>query len=274
MPGAPSAAWASNDDGVTESEPALRAEHLRALHHRDTPLVLPNAWDAASASAVEAAGFDAVATTSGGVAASLGFADGERTPPEEMFAALARIARAVDVPVTADIESGYGLPPGELAERLVEVGAVGCNLEDTDHAGGGLCAKEAQADRIASLREVAQGLGVDVVVNARVDVFVRQVGEPAERMELALERAGAYRRAGADCVYPILASEDEIAHFVTVHEGPVNAMAVADRVRLSRLRALRVARITFGSALQRRAEAEFRRVLEAIGRSDDDWPAS
>src|SRR3981081_2808225 len=110
------------------------AEQLRALHSGPEPLVLPNAWDAASAKAVAEAGFAAVATTSVGVSLSLGWPDGEQTPPDEMFAAIARITRVVDVPVTADIEAGYGLSPEEIARRLLAAGAVGCNLEEPHHA--------------------------------------------------------------------------------------------------------------------------------------------
>jgi len=259
---------------MERAEQAERADRLRRLHRRDRPLLLPNAWDASSAMAVVRAGFDAVATTSGGVAATLGFADGEWTPVDEMFAAVARMARVVDVPLTADIESGYGVPEPELADRLVEAGAVGCNLEDTDHAGdGGLRPTTVQAGRIAGLKEAGRALGVDLVVNARVDVFVRQAGEAAERTELALERADAYRRAGADCVYPILASEEELAHFAERHDGPVNAMAVAGFVRLSNLSRIGVSRISFGSALQHQVLGELPRVLDAIARSDDGWSA-
>jgi 2-methylisocitrate lyase-like PEP mutase family enzyme len=257
--------------GVDRGEQAARAAQLRALHHGDTPLVLPNAWDAASAADVVAAGFAVVATTSGGIAASLGYADGEHVPAHEMFAAVARIAGTVDVPVTADIESGYGLPAAEVARRLVEAGAVGCNLEDTDHSGGlVLRSTEEQVERIEALRASADHLGVNVVVNARVDVFVRREGEPAERVDLALERADAYQRAGADCVYPILASEEEIARFVAGHDGPVNGMVFGD-LALSRLGGLGVARISFGSGLHRRAQSGLRRALDAIARWDDDW---
>src|ERR1700730_12408318 len=132
---------------------AEAAEQLRALHSGPTPLVLPNVWDAASARAVVEAGFPVVATTSSGVSASLGWADGERTPPDEMFAAVERIARAVDVSVTADIEGGYGLSPEDIVQRMLAVGAVGCNLEDTDHrTGTTLLDARTQADRLAAVK--------------------------------------------------------------------------------------------------------------------------
>src|SRR5262244_782485 len=115
-----------------------RCDLLRSLHQPGTPLLLPNAWDVATARAVVAAGFPAVATTSGGVAATLGYEDHEGAPAEEMLAADARIVRGVDVPVTVDAEAGYGMGPAELVAALRAVGAAGCNLEDTDHAVGSL----------------------------------------------------------------------------------------------------------------------------------------
>src|SRR5437588_9583093 len=131
---------------------ADRAEILRSLHVPGSPLVLPNAWDAASARAVVAAGFPVVATTSGGVAASLGYEDHEDAPAEEMLAAAARIARSVDVPVTVDAEAGYGKTPVDLVDALMRVGAAGCNVEDTDHATGRLGDPERHAERLAGIR--------------------------------------------------------------------------------------------------------------------------
>lgn len=143
------------------------ATRLRDLHTRTTPLILPNVWDAASARAVEAAGFPVVATGSSAMAAVLGYEDGEHTPPAEMLAAVARIVRAVGVPVTADMERGYGLKPAELVERLLEAGASGCDLEDSGR--DGLIDREEQADFLAAVRAAA---GADLVVNARVDTYV------------------------------------------------------------------------------------------------------
>ena len=156
------------------AELASRCAALRALHVPGEPLLLPNAWDAASARAVVAAGFPVVATTSAGVAAALGYEDHQGAPADEMLAAAARITRAVDVPVSADIEDGYGLPPGEIVERLLAAGAVGCNLEDTDHRTKELKDARRQADWLAEVCAAADGA---LVVNARVDTFLR--GAPA-----------------------------------------------------------------------------------------------
>ena len=215
----------------------MSAAALRALHVPGDPLILPNAWDAATARLVQEAGFPVVATTSSGVAEALGYADQEVTPPDEMLAAVARIARAVAVPVTADLEGGYGMEPAELAERAVDAGASGLNFEDTDHRGfPALLAVDAQAERIAGLKAAA-----DLVVNARIDTVIR-----GGDVEEALARAAAYRDAGADCVYPIgVVDEAEIARFVAL-EVPVNVLLMPGAPPIARLRELGVARVSLG----------------------------
>jgi 2-methylisocitrate lyase-like PEP mutase family enzyme len=220
------------------------AETLRALHVPGRPLVLPNAWDAASARLVVAAGFPVVATSSAALNATLGFGDDGSAPPTEVFAAVRRIAAAVAVPVTADIEDGYGLPAEELVAALLDAGASGCNLEDTDHARGGLVAAERQAERIAAVKAAALGRGVDLVVNARVDAFLLGLGA-----DEALRRAPLYLEAGADCVYPITIPEADIARFVATAGGPVNVLARVNDPGLERLAGLGVARISFGAGL-------------------------
>jgi 2-methylisocitrate lyase-like PEP mutase family enzyme len=231
---------------------AHRAETLRALHHGEVPLVLPNAWDVSSAQSVEGAGFPAVATTSGGVAASLGYPDGQVIPAEEMFAAVARIASAVSVPVTADIEAGYGLAAGELVDRLLTAGAVGMNLEDTDRAGdgGSLVPPEAHAARIADVKAAGRAAGVDIVVNARVDVYARQL-EPA--LESALERGRAYVEAGADCVFPILVRDENHIAALVGELGTVNVYWRKGWPSIARLTELGVRRVSFGSGIHRTA---------------------
>jgi len=218
----------------------VSAAALRALHVPGDPLVLPNAWDAATALVVQEAGFPAVATTSSGVAEALGFEDGEQTPVEEMLAAVARVTRTVDVPVTADMEAGYGLEAAELAGRLAATGAVGLNLEDTDHARHPALVPIARhAERIAGIRAAA-----DLVVNARIDVHLRGRATPE-----ALERARAYHDAGADCVYPIgIADEATIAAFVETGI-PVNVLLRPGAPPIARLAELGVARVSLGHFL-------------------------
>jgi len=246
---------------------------LRALHIPGTPLVLPNAWDAASARAVVAGGFPVVATTSGGVAEALGYEDGERAPAAEMFAAAARIARSVDVPVSVDAESGYGLPPDELVAALLDAGVAGCNLEDTDHKSGGLTQRDRYADRLAAIRRAATAQAYGLVINARVDVFLADHGaRPVEHLDEGIARARAYLDAGADCVYPIfLHDERTIAKFVEAAGGPVNILAW-QAPPVSRLAELGVARVSYGSAIQHRLLQDLATILAEIRDYDSAHP--
>ncbi|MEV4109197.1 isocitrate lyase/phosphoenolpyruvate mutase family protein [Nonomuraea sp. NPDC049695] len=237
-----------------------RAEALRALHVPGDPVILANVWDAASARAVREAGFPAVATGSAAVAQVLGYEDGEGTPVGEMMAAIARIVRVVDVPVTADIERGYGLKPAELVERLAATGAVGCNIEDS--TAGALVDPAEQADFLAEMRAAA---GRGLVINARVDVYLRG---RAFRDE-AVERGRRYLEAGADCVYPIgLGDEDEIGALVNELGGPVNILFRPGVPSFGRLGELGVARISFGGGLHRAAhtyaQSLFAKVKEGL----------
>ncbi|HEV7651916.1 MAG TPA: isocitrate lyase/phosphoenolpyruvate mutase family protein [Actinophytocola sp.] len=239
----------------------MTAARLRALHVPGTPLLLPNAWDAASAKLVEAAGFPAVATSSGAVAESLGYPDHEGAPVAEMFAAAARIARAVGVPVTVDAEAGYGLAPAELAGRLRDAGVVGCNIEDTDHATGGLTDAARQAERIAALRAADP----DLVINARVDVFLRAADQHAV-LEEGIRRAAAYLAAGADCVYPILIREaDVLAGLVAaVRPAAVNTNYLPAGPDLASLAASGVARVSFGTGLWRVTQSFLEKSLRRL----------
>ncbi|HUQ38884.1 MAG TPA: isocitrate lyase/phosphoenolpyruvate mutase family protein [Acidimicrobiales bacterium] len=238
------------------------SEALRALHTGPDLLLLPNVWDATSARMVEAAGFPAVATGSGAVSASLGYDDGEQTPFAEMLAAVGRIARAVSVPVTADMESGYGMDPAELAAALLDAGVAGLNYEDTDHAHSPhavLLEPESQAERIAVLRQ--SGL----VVNARVDTFRLVDLTPDDRLVETIRRGRIYREAGADCVYPIvMADSDHLRAVVAEVGGAVNAFARPELPSLNELRAIGIRRVSFGSGLARVADAAVRSAVDAL----------
>ncbi|HYY21731.1 MAG TPA: isocitrate lyase/phosphoenolpyruvate mutase family protein [Thermoleophilaceae bacterium] len=249
-----------------------RCERLRSLHAPGAPLVLPNAWDVSSARAVVGAGFPVVATTSGGVAAALGYEDHEQAPSDEMFAAAARIARAVDVPVTVDAEAGYGLEPADLVATLKSMAAAGCNVEDTDHAKGELRDPAEHADWLHAVREAASDQGYGVVINARIDVFLPTVasgpdaGSQADLVPEALRRANAYMEVGADCVFPILLWErDALAAFISEAPGPVNVLRIPPAPSLAALAELGVARVSYGGLLHRRAMEEFSRLLGSLG---------
>jgi 2-methylisocitrate lyase-like PEP mutase family enzyme len=225
------------------------ATTLRGLQVPGTPLVLPNAWDAASARLIEEAGFAAVATSSNATAAILGYDDGEHVPVDDVLAGAARMARSVSVPVTVDFERGYRLAPAELVERFVATGAVGLNLEDSDPAIATMVEVAEQADFLAAVRSAA---GNALVINARIDVFLRKAGTAEEQLRTALDRGTKYLAAGADCVYPIGVGDlDVIGALTKGIDGPVNvaygqgAHSVADYAGRG------VARVSFGPMFQR-----------------------
>jgi 2-methylisocitrate lyase-like PEP mutase family enzyme len=245
-----------------------KAARLRALHHAPPILVLPNAWDAVTARLIEAEGFPAVATTSAGMAASLGYADGGAVPPREMIEAVSRIARAVSVPVTADIEHGYATTPDAVAEvvmRVVAAGAVGVNLEDIVPGAADLEAVGLQCDKIRAVVKAGAKSGVPVVVNARTDVFLRAIGAPESRLDAAIERGRAYLAAGAACVFvPGVRDRDAIAALVKGIGGPINILAGPGSPPIAELESLGVARVSLGSGPARAALAVVREIAQEL----------
>jgi len=244
---------------------------LRSLHTPGAPLLLPNAWDVATARAVVAAGFPVVATTSGGVAEALGYHDHEGAPADEMLAAAARIARGVDVPVTVDAEAGYGMQPAEVVAALRSAGAAGCNLEDTDHSDESLRDPDQHADWLSAVRQAASTDDYPLVINARVDVFLGPFfagAGPGHQQELvpeALRRANAYLEAGVDCVYPIgLWEPDALRRFMSAIRGPVNVIRLPQTPSLDDLAALGLARVSWASLLYRDAMARFEEQLGSL----------
>ncbi|GGV54605.1 isocitrate lyase/PEP mutase family protein [Streptomyces spectabilis] len=228
------------------------AEAFGALHHGRAPgdpLVLPGPWDAASARVFEEAGFPALATPSAGVAAALGHADGS-VPPREMFDAIGRVARAVSVPVSADVEDGYGLPARKLVGRLLDAGVVGCNLEDSwgrkDAPAGTLKDPREQADYLAAVREVA---GRELFVNARVDTYLRGAADFDE----TVARARLYVEAGADCVYVIKAPVEVLPALRAAIGAPLNVLCPPGGPSPQELGRLGATRVTFGPGLHHRA---------------------
>jgi 2-methylisocitrate lyase-like PEP mutase family enzyme len=253
-----------------------RAQAFLDLHHGQEPLLLPNAWDVVSARLFQHAGFSAVATTSAGIAWSLGYPDGEHIPREEMLAVVARIAHALDVPVTADLEAGYGPAPEDVAETVrgaIAAGAVGMNLEDSRSGDGASAASPlldtaAQIERVAAARATADAAGISFVVNARTDVFLRRVGAPEERVRLAAERANAYRAAGADVLFvPGVADAATIGQLVREIAGPLNILATAGVPDLAELARLGVARVSVGGGPYRTALATVARSAAELRRT-------
>jgi 2-methylisocitrate lyase-like PEP mutase family enzyme len=258
---------------MTTSQPTdlqSRCDLLRSLQRPGAPLLLPNAWDVATARAVVAAGFPVVATTSGGVAATLGYEDHEGAPGDEMLAAAARIARGVEVPVTVDAEAGYGLEAADLVAALRNMGAAGCNLEDSDYAAGSLRDPDQHADWLGAVRQAASEADYPLVINARVDVFLSGFlagagpGTQEELVPDALRRANAYLEAGVDCVYPIALWEtDALRRFMSEVRGPVNVIRLP-QTPLTELAALGVARVSWATLLHREAMARFEDQLASL----------
>ena len=245
-------------------------ETLRSLHRPGDPLLLPNAWDVATARAVVAAGFSVVATTSGGVAATLGYEDHEGAPGDEMLAAAERIARRVDVPVTVDAEAGYGMEPAELVAALRSIRAAGCNLEDSDYAAGSLRDPDRHAEWLREVRQAASEDGYPLVINARVDVFLGPfLADPgaaqAELVPEAVRRANVYLEAGVDCVFPILLWEaDALRSFCEEIRGHINVVRLPQAPSLPELAAMGVARVSWGLLLHRESMARFEEQLTSL----------
>ena len=233
-----------------------KADAFRNMHHAPPLLVLPNAWDAVTARLFVQAGARAIATTSAGIAATLGYADGQNVPRELMMQAIARIANAVSVPVTADIESGYADSPkglGESMRAVINAGAIGVNLEDaTGDTSQPLFALEEQIERIRTAREAADNINVPVVINARTDVYLEKVGEPATRFAETVRRLNAYRQAGADClVVPGVTDMPTLPQLVQSVAGSLNVLAGPGMPPVADLQRFGIARLSVGSAIMR-----------------------
>jgi len=245
---------------------------FRVMHRGPKILLLPNVWDVASARVVEEAGFAALATSSAGIAFSLGYPDGQKIKPEEMLARVERIVRAVRVPVSADMEAGYGNRPEDAArtaQAVIEAGAVGMNLEDgTDDPQHPLVELALQLEKIRAVREVALASGVLLVLNARTDVYLAQVGAPETRYDETLRRLLAYRDAGADCVFaPGLRDPYTIAKLVKDVRCPLNILVGPGSPSVLELEKLGVARVSLGSAPMRATLGLLRRMVEELNRT-------
>jgi 2-methylisocitrate lyase-like PEP mutase family enzyme len=246
-----------------------KAAAFQRLQDGSRVLVLPNAWDAASARIFKEAGFAAVGTTSAGIAWSLGYPDGEKVTRGEMVEATRRIARSVDVPVTADIEGGYGRTADEVfltVEAVISAGAIGVNLEDgTGDPDEPLRNLPEQVERVRAAREAASSAGVEIVLNARTDVYWLAVGEEHGRLAHAVERANTYREAGADCLFvPGVGNPETVGVLSREITGPLNVLAGPSTPPVAELEALGVARLSVGSGPARAALGLMRRIAEEL----------
>ncbi len=248
---------------------ADRGAYFRQLHNQ-RPLVLPNAWDAASARVIELAGASAIASTSAGVSWTFGRRDGQKLRREEMIQAIHNIVQTVAVPVTADIEGGYGSGSAhdvaETVKAVIAIGVAGINLEDSPGCDGQeLLMPELHAERIRAAREAASVAGGDLVINARTDVYLFQVGAPETRFDAAVQRANLYRAAGADCLFvPGMIDATTIAALVRAIDGPLNIMAMFGAPSVPQLGQLGVARVSVGSAITQAALAATQRAAREL----------
>ena len=226
-----------------------KAQQFRALHAGPRMLVLPNVWDVISARLIEEAGFPAIATSSAGVAWALGWPDGERISRGEMLAVVRRIALSVRIPVTADVEAGYGRTPeaaAETARGVIAAGAIGLNLEDGTSEGS-LMDLALQVERIRAVRQAGAAARVPLVVNARTDAFEVKQWTPAERLAAAVRRANAYHAAGADCLFvPHVSDAATIGQLAREIGGPLNVIAGPPAPPLGELERLGVRRASLG----------------------------
>jgi 2-methylisocitrate lyase-like PEP mutase family enzyme len=247
-----------------------KAEALRRLHAGPGILVLPNAWDVASARLFAAAGAAAIATSSAGIAYALGYADGQRIGRREMLDMVRRISAAVDLPVSADVEGGYGETAHDAASTargVLAAGGVGLNLEDAA-ADGTLLQLDVQVARVRAVRAAALGAGVPLVLNARTDAFAAAGVPDAERHAEAVRRANAYLAAGADCAFvPFTADRDAIARLAREIQGPLNVLGTPAAPPVPELERLGVRRVSVGSGLARSAWGHARRAAEELLRS-------
>jgi 2-methylisocitrate lyase-like PEP mutase family enzyme len=246
-----------------------KAEAFRKMHRASRILVLPNTWDIASSRIIEEAGFEAIATTSAGIAFSLGYPDGQRISRSEMLAVVARIARAVKLPVTADVEAGYGDRPEDAAEtarELIAAGAIGMNLEDSrSNPDDPLIDLTLAVEKIRAVREAVAASGVPIVLNARTDVYLAEVGKPESRYDETVRRLAAYRDAGADCLFaPGVQDEITIRRLVQDLKSPLNILAGANSLPVPALQLLGVARVSLGAAPMRATLGLLKRLAQDL----------
>jgi 2-methylisocitrate lyase-like PEP mutase family enzyme len=244
---------------------AEKAEAFRKLHHGPRLLLLPNAWDVASARILEECGHPAIATSSAAIAYSLGYVDGQRISRNLMLEVAGRIARAVNIPVTADLEAGYGTSPKDMADTVraaIAASIIGMNLEDiTGNDESSLVDLSLQVEKIRAIREAASSAGVPFVLNARTDIYLMPIGPEATRFERTVERLRAYREAGADCLFaPGVYDLETIQKLVKAVNAPLNILANPACPPVAEMEKARVARVSAGSMIMRAAMGLVQRI--------------
>jgi len=245
-----------------------KAEDFRALHHGKRILILPNGWDVPSARVFEDAGFPAIATSSAGLLVSLGYPDGEVIGRDEFVSAVGKIARALSVPLSADVVAGFGNTTKDVlvtVKAILKIGAVGINIEDFTHATKKLYPVERQVENVKAIRKLGETVGIPLVINARTDALRFAEGDEGARLKEAVRRATAYRDAGADCVYPMgLTDSASIANFVKALDFPINVMVRKGLPPISELQRLGVARVSFGPSASYATMGLLKRIAKEV----------
>ena len=251
---------------TNSSDQAAKANLFRDLHRGSKVLLLPNAWDVATARVLEQTGIAAIATTSAGIAFALGYPDGQKISRKEMLAMVSRIATKVKIPVTADVEAGYGDRPEDAAltaRAVIESGAVGLNLEDGSDRQ--LADLSLQLEKIAAVRETSRAMGVSLVLNARTDVYLLQVGNPESRFGETVKRLSAFRDAGADCLFaPGVRDLPMISQLVRELHHPLNILAGPGSPSVPHLQEAGVARVSLGSSPMRATLGLLQRIAQEL----------
>ena len=258
---------------MTTVDQRRKAQTLLELHQGHRILVLPNIWDPIGARVLACKGYPAVATASAAVSSSLGFEDGEKITRRTMLEIVSRISRAVDVPLTVDMESGYAESIDQLEDTtngLINTGAVGMNIQDSLEEGAALRPVAEQAERVSKVRETAAARGLHLVINARVDSFLSdQFSDVGERVEEAVERAEAYARAGADCIYPIGPGDAETLKLLRSRiKLPLNVLVTPNAVPLETMAAIGINRVSFGPFIFRSCLRKFADIADELVRSE------
>ncbi|NLN83950.1 MAG: isocitrate lyase/phosphoenolpyruvate mutase family protein [Firmicutes bacterium] len=244
-----------------------KAKIFSAMHKRKEIFILPNAWDVGSACVFQKFGFEAIATTSAGVAHSLGLPDGEQIELSDILYLTERIAKRVDVPITVDFERAFSEDIEEAKEnvrRILFVGAIGINIED-GFADGTLSSVEYQVEKIKAIAQLKEELDLDFVINARTCTYLHNVADEEEMLEMAVERSNAYLAAGADCVFiPGALSHEAVVALTERINGPINLLLTKTTYDTKELGALGIRRLSVGSAMARWSYGEVIKMAEKL----------
>jgi len=262
---------------MSHKNQSMKFQQFKQLHKQPSTFVLPNAWDASSASVFQKSGFKAIGTTSAGIAMSLGYSDGENLPFEKMIEALKSIVNSVDIPVSADIEAGYGKSVEEVIDNVKQVilaGVVGINLEDgTGNPNEPILDISMQVKKIAAIKELSQSLNMPLFINARTDLYWLKIGDPSLQFQSAIKRVKAYEEAGADCIFiPGVTNIDTIKNFREEISCPINLLVGSDTPSLNELSKIGIERVSSGSAPFRATITLLKEISEAIMNSGNFTP--